>query len=136
MKRIVVFLYSIFICVSLVGCSNNASAQINSMNHSTFDEAKAISMVIKDHSDFPSNPTDIVAKKLPTGGMEGATANVKFTTKVVKGSEAIYVVTLTKDWGITVNNKYVKSYWKYNVTTNGVTLLDSVDNDYIPNTMK
>lgn len=71
-----------------------------------------------------------------SGGEQGATANVKFTTKVDKVGESTYVVTLTKDWGITVNDKYAKSSWKYNVTLNSVTLLESIDNDNLPNTMK
>ena len=80
--------------------------------------------------------SDNISKKLPTGGYEGATTNVKFTTKAQKNGEATYLVTLTKDWGITVNGKYVKSFWKYNVTTNNVTLVDSIDNDNLTNQIK
>jgi len=135
MKKIVAFISSICICSSLVGCTNNGSAQTN-ISHNTFDEGKAISMVIKDHPDFPSNPSDTETKKLSTGGPKGSTANVKFTTKVEKDGEAIYVVTLAKDWGVTINGKYVKSYWKYSVTPNKVTLLNSIDNDNLPKSMK
>ncbi|HVJ48233.1 hypothetical protein [Desulfitobacterium sp.] len=93
-------------------------------------------MVIKDYPDFPSNPSYTVSKKLPTGGKQGATTNVKFTTKVEKDREAAYVVTLTKDWDITVNGKYVKSSWKYYVIPNKAVLLESIDNDNLPNLIK
>lgn len=131
MKGIIAFISSICICISLLGCTNNALTQ-NNNSPDTFDEAKAITMVIKDHPDFPSSPSDAVSKKLPVGGKQGATANVKFTTKVEKDGESTYVVTLTKDWGITVNGEYVKSFWKYDVTPNNVILLESIDNDNLP----
>jgi hypothetical protein len=93
-------------------------------------------MVIKDHPDFPLNLHDTITKKLPTGGPQGSTAEVKYTTAIEKTGESVYTVTLTKDWGITVNGKYAKSFWKYTVTPDNVILTDSVDNDYLPNIMK
>lgn len=112
-----------------MGCTNNALTQ-------NFDEAKAIATVIKDHPDFPSGPSDTISKKLPIGGKQGATANVKFTTKIDKAGESTYVVTLTKDWGITVNGEFVKSFWKYDVAPNNVVLLESINNDNLPNILK
>lgn len=99
-------------------------------------EGEAISMIVKDYPDFPVNPSDIITKKLPTGGPQGTTANVRFTTKAEKVGESTYEVTITKDWGITVNGKYAKSFWKYEVTRSSISLLESVDNDYLPNIMK
>ena len=115
MKKIVTIISSICICITLVGCTNNGSAK-NNISNTTFNESKAISMVIKNHPDFPSNIAEPEIKKLNTGGLPGTTATVKFTTKIEKAGEDTYVVTLTKDWGISVKGKYVKSYWKYNVT--------------------
>lgn len=74
------------------------------------DKAEAISLIIKERPDFPANPKDVITKKLPTGGPQGTTANVKFTTMVEKVGESTYTVTLIKDWGITVNGKYAKSF--------------------------
>lgn len=105
-------------------------------NKEPFSEAEAISMVIKEYTDFPTNPTNIITKKLPIGGPQGATSNVELTTKVEKAEGSTYIVVLTKDWGITVNGKYVKSFWKYKVAPNSVSLLESVDNDYLPNVIK
>ena len=106
------------------------------LDHNTFDEAKAISMVIKDHPDFPSNPSITIRKNITLGGPLGPdgsplSANVIFTTKVKKYEKSAFVVTLTKDWGFTVNGTYVKSYWKYKVTPTNVTLLKSIDNDVL-----
>ncbi|MBZ9687488.1 hypothetical protein G9F72_014245 [Clostridium estertheticum] len=136
MKKIVSFITTVCICISLTGCAKSLLTVSNNISKNTFDEAKAILMVVKDHPDFPSSQSDTITKKLPTGGPQGTTANVKFTTKVENAGESIYEVTLTKDWGISVNGKYAKSYWKYTVTTNSVNLLESIDNDNLPNTMK
>ena len=132
MKKIVSFITSVCICISLVGCVKSSSA----VSTNTFNEAKAIEMIVKDHTDFPSSKSKTITKRLPTGGPVGTTANVKFTTKVEKVSASTYVVTLTKDWGISVNGKYAKSSWKYNVTKNSVTPLESIDNDYLIEQMK
>ena len=132
MKKTLSFILLVCIFISLVGCGKVSSVS----NSNEFTQDKAISMVIKDHSEFPSNNVDTLTKKLPTGGPPGTTANVKFTTNIEKSSGDVYTVTLTKDWGITVNEKYVKSSWKYKVTPDNVVLLKKVDNDYLPGTMK
>ncbi|MDR3602653.1 MAG: cell wall-binding repeat-containing protein [Desulfosporosinus sp.] len=100
----------------------------SSINYQTkeFSEADAISKLIEEHPDFPANPAEIITRKLPTGGPVGSTANVKFSTSVENIGNGTYIITLTKDWGI------IKSYWKYKVTS-GITLTDSIDNDYLPN---
>ena len=49
MKTIGAFIFYICICISLVGCANNSYNQNNNISHNTFDGAKAILMVIKDH---------------------------------------------------------------------------------------
>ncbi|MDF2534691.1 MAG: hypothetical protein K0R18_848 [Bacillales bacterium] len=131
MKKLLVIIISVFISIVLIGC-----VQTSSDNKNSLTEDKAISMVIKDHPDFPSNTDDTIIKKLPTGGPPGASANVKFKTKIEKSSEDSYYVTLIKDWGINVNGTYVKSSWKYKVTTNDVHLVKKIDKDYLPGTMK
>ena len=66
-KAVITFISSICICISLVSCTNNGSSQ-NNISHNTFDEGKAISMIIEDHQDFPSNQSDTITKKLPIAG--------------------------------------------------------------------
>lgn len=109
---------------------------VDNTNVDTFDEIKAVAMVIKNNPDFPSNPKDTITKKLSIGGKQNSTIDVKFATKVQKVGEDTYQVTLLKDWGITVNNKYVKSSWKYEVTPKYVLLLESEDNENLPNIIK
>jgi hypothetical protein len=135
MRKMISVIPLIYICITLAGCAGNTPAR-NNTGSSTFSQADAISMVVKDNPDFPSNPSETVTKRLPTGGPEGAGTNVKYTTSVEKSGQSGYTVTLTKDWGITVDGTYVKSYWEYAVTPSKVTLLKKVDNDYLPNTMK
>ena len=105
-------------------------------DRNSFSQAEAIAEVIKIHSDFPSKPNRTVIKTLGTGGPSGSTAKVKFTTTVKLVEKNGYLVTLTKDWGFTVNGNYAKSYWKYKVTRNSTKLVDSVDKDILINTMK
>jgi hypothetical protein len=136
MKKIISLITFVCVCISIVGCVKNSSIASNNVGNNTFDEGKAISMVIKDHLDFPTRPSDTLSKELPTGGPQGSIAKVKFTTKVEPYGKDTYLVTLTKDWGITVNGKYAKSSWKYTVTPNSVALLERIDNDYLPNIMK
>lgn len=131
MRKILFFIFSVLILISLAGC-----VQTSSTSNKGFSEDEAISMVIKDHPEFPSNKIDTLTKKLPTGGPSGATADVKFKTNIEKSSEDAYNVTLIKDWSITVNGTYVKSSWKYKVTSKNVDLVQKVDNDYLPGTMK
>jgi hypothetical protein len=120
-----------------VGCAESSSTVSNNINKNTFDEVKAISMVVKDHSKFLSSQFDTITKELPIGGGNyGATEKVKFTTKVEKVEESTYIVTLTKDWDSSVNGKYVKSYWEYNVTPYSVILLESIDNENLLESIK
>lgn len=133
-KKILIEFSLGFLLLSIIGCNNRNIS--TTLSNNTFNEVKAISMVVKDHTDFPLSQSETLSKELPIGGPQGSTAKVKFTTKVEESSESAYVVTLTKDWGISVNGKYVKSSWKYNVTPDRVTLLESTDNDYLPSTMK
>ena len=120
--------------VSFAGCKY--TAKTSDKNANVFSKSEAIAELVKNHSEFSVNPNDTVTMELPTGGPSGSTANVKFTTKVEPSGKDAYVVTLTKDWGITVNGVYVKSFWKYKVTKDSIKLLESVDNDSLPNTMK
>ncbi|MDV3427508.1 MAG: hypothetical protein LIR50_10795 [Bacillota bacterium] len=105
-------------------------------NLDSFSQTEAIAVSVKNHPDFPISPNYTVIKELPIGGPSGSTAKVKFTTKVELYGKRTFLVTLTKDWGITVNGTFIKSFWKYKVTPNGIELLESVDNDYLPYIIK
>ena len=144
MKKMIYTIIIFSVITMLTSCSSQTAKNndiventiSNIKSDDTFDESKAISMIINDNPDFPSNPSDTITKKLSIGGPKGTTANVNFTTKVEKIDETTYSVTLIKDWGITVNGKYVKSYWKYIVNPNEASLSESADNDSLPNIIK
>lgn len=128
--------FGLILCIALItGCSKGTSAKptkpTNTINSLEFDESKAILMVLKYHPEFPTSQSETITKEIPTGGPPGAAENVKFITKVDATEESTYVVTLIKDWGISVNGKYAKSSWKYNVTPNSVTSLEIINNDYL-----
>lgn len=140
MKRNLIFTLTLtlilFITAGVAVYVKSNPHRIKSKEPVSFSETDAISMVIKEHPDFPANPSLIITKKLPIGGKVGTTANVKFTTKIEKAGDTAFKVTLTKDWGITFNGTYIKSFWKYRVTSAGIKLLDSVDKDNLPNIIK
>ena len=129
------FIVLLFICLtSFAGYKYVSKASDNNLD--SFSQAEAIAVSVKNHPEFPINPNVTVTKELPIGGPSGSTAKVKLTTKVELSGKRTVLVTLTKDWGITVNGTYAKSFWKYKVTPNDIELLESVDNDYLPNIIK
>ena len=133
MRRILFLIFFVFvlIVISLIGYIEATSA-----NNEKFSEERAISMVIKDHPEFPSNKADTITNKLPIGGKSDTTVDVKFKTSIEKSLGDVYNVTLTKDWGITVNGTYVKSFWKYKVTPDNVVIVEKVDNEHLPSIIK
>ena len=68
MKKIASFITSVCFCISLVGCAKTSSTVSNNIGNTTLNESKAITMVVKDNTDFPSNQSDTIIRKLPTGG--------------------------------------------------------------------
>lgn len=105
--------------------------------NNSFDENKAISKVVKYYPDFPSNPDDTFTQKIFIGGRyPGIMANVHFSTQVEKCTGSSYIVTLTKDWGITVNGTYAKSTFKYKVTPDSMISVEIIDKDDIVNIIK
>lgn len=137
---IVIAIAVLILGITLFSINNNLlknnAISTSSISTKEFSEADAISKLIKEHPDFPVKSSEVIIKKLPTGGPSGTTANVMFSTSIENIEKGTYAITLTKDWGITVNGKYAKSYWKYKVTSSSITLTDSIDNDYLPNSMK
>lgn len=99
-------------------------------------QEEAISILKDNYPDFPSSTGDMISKELPIGGLKGAKADVKFSTAVKKIDEYRYEVTFTKDWGITVNGRYTRSFWKYGVVSNSACLMESTDNEKLPTAMK
>lgn len=96
----------------------------------------AIRQALKEHPDFPVQSGGVKTVRVPTGGPAGAAAMVDYETLAEKTPDGNYLITLTKDWHLTVNGQKVFSYWKYQVSPDDVTLLESEDKDFLPNLMK
>ena len=56
---------------------------------------------------------------------------VDLKTNVQTADKGTFVITLSKDWHYSIDNKQVKSYWKYKVSKNNIILLNSVDNEHL-----
>lgn len=122
-----VFLLVLIILFILIGCSkaipeNNKQEIGQAINK--FDENYAISKAIKEHPEFPST---IGSKKISLNdvGMQGSSLMGSLETKAEKVGKDEYTVTLTKNWNIKVNGTDAVSYWKYKVTPDNITLIDS-----------
>lgn len=119
-KHILFTFLLISIFIILVGCSTSKKT--------VFSEKIAILEVVKKHPEFPSEVGSREIK-VEIGGIEGNKTSVKLETKIEQKGNNEYVVTLTKMWGIRIANIIPVSYWKYNVTPNKTTLIESKDND-------
>jgi hypothetical protein len=103
----------------------------------TKDEAlvKAIehhntSVEVKSDYDFPATIKEgnTVTKEVKVGGpAPGVTLNLEMTAEGKKEGDK-YIVILTEDYNATVSGTKAISYWKYEVSTHGVKLMDKKEN--------
>jgi hypothetical protein len=141
------------ICASaLVGCSS--SSQVSNENHldqkvSKFTATFALKMAInhfnkddREKLDYkvPKFPLSItvgktVSKEVPVGGPVRNSTKLDMKNSVVP-SGTNYIVTLTEDYHYVVNGTKAISYWKYDVSPNGVKLLGKSENGSIINGVK
>ncbi|MGM0885303.1 MAG: hypothetical protein ACQEXQ_30230 [Bacillota bacterium] len=124
-KKLVVYMCVLLILIT--GCFNTHPTQVEV---TSFNEAKAVDMVLKDHPDFPK-PGKIKKIKTRTGGpYPGTIVNGELRTMVEQSSgKDVYIITLTKVWKAFVNDIEAKSVWKYKVTPDRVELISSEEND-------
>ena len=92
-------------------------------------QAKAIAKVVEKHPGFPAEPGKVNRSEVPIGGRKGNTAKVDLTTAVEPCGRDSYMVTLTKNWNLTINDTPIVSTWKYKVDKGSVTLIESHDMD-------
>lgn len=86
-------------------------------------EDAAIAAVVKDHPGFPDK-AGIKEVNEEVSGQKENKIPVKYETKVEEKAENIYTVTLTKTWGIKVQESIPVSYWKYDVSPEKIILVD------------
>lgn len=96
---------------------------------SPLTQAKAIAKVVEKHPGFPAEPGKVNRIEVPIGGRKGNTAKVDLTTAVEPCGRDSYIVTLTKNWNLSINGTPIVSTWKYKVNKGSVTLVESHDMD-------
>ncbi len=105
---------------------------IDGLNPSKFKSTDAIKSVLTEWSDFPDSVGEEITEEVMAGispiGTK-ITAKVKKTTEVRRLSEDHYRVTLLKEWNKRNDGRPVMSWWTYDVTRDGITLIESEDND-------
>lgn len=102
-----------------------------------FDQQKAVAAVLDDHPEFPL-PGEVKEIETVTGGpAPGSKVTGTLATAVDKMSESDnYIVTLTKQWNLTINGQKLVGVWKYEVSPRGVQFIESKDNTVLVQTVK
>ena len=113
---------------SLIGCSNN----ISNSSSNVFSSDDAIALVLKGTSDFPTNEGEVNVIEFKTGGLyPGLNVNADFTTEIERSDDDKFLVKLTKEWNLEINGMRPISYWIYEVKPNYISLVESIDMDYM-----
>lgn len=153
MKKILLTSTVILLCFSLFGCSVNKTNKISANNQSTngtkneefsLDGAvkKAIDTYNSTEKDTPEIDFPItmksgvtVSKAIQIGGKEGNTTKLDMSISAKKDGNN-YIVTLTKDYNITVNGTKAISSWEYEIANDSANLLDKRENGKLINNIK
>lgn len=100
-----------------------------SLKPESFDKNKAVAAVFKDHPEYPQEGEFKQIETMTGGPAPGTLVKGTLATSVETSSEPDhYIVTLTKQWDFSFNDKKLIGYWKYNVTPQTVHLVDREDN--------
>ncbi len=116
-RRAILLVAVLFVGLTLTSCA------------SPLTQAKAIAKVVEKHPGFPAEPGKVNRIEVPIGGRKGNTAKVDLTTAVEPCGRDSYIVTLTKNWNLSINGTPIVSTWKYKVNKGSVTLVESHDMD-------
>lgn len=94
---------------------------------------QAIEKVLKENPEFPDK-AGIIEKEETLGPKPINKVSVKYETKIEEKANNAYTITFTKTWGIKVNGKTPVSYWKYEVSSERINLVDeSTTGDLVEN---
>jgi hypothetical protein len=153
MKKILFMSAVILLCFSLFGCSVNKTNKVSANNQSTngrknaeFSLDGAVKKAIDKYNstekdtpeiDFPTTMKsgDTVSKTIQIGGKEGNTTKLDMSISAKKDGNN-YIVTLTKNYNITVNGTKAISSWKYEIAKDSINLLDKRENGKLINNIK
>ena len=126
MKAIWLAVISVLMCLLCMGCTIDYSTSVVTSTPTVtpiaFTQSQAIALVLKEQSDFPSDPNKPIIRQENNGGPYGVKLPVQYSTKAEKINDTTYIVTLTIE---PVSNKKIKGYWKYKVTPESVVLIES-----------
>ncbi|TXK85587.1 hypothetical protein [Paenibacillus sp. N3.4] len=92
-----------------------------------FTQTDALAKVLTKQAKFPASPDQVKTIYEDVGGKQGSKIEVLLTTKVEELGGREFIVTLTKNYQLTVGGKSVVTYWKYHVNPSEVVLIDSKD---------
>ncbi|NRD76567.1 hypothetical protein HPT25_03560 [Bacillus sp. BRMEA1] len=153
MKNILLLSAVLLLCLSLFGCSlnkgNHVSANNQSANSKKINELSLGSAVKKAIDKYNSTETDTTDIKFPTtlksgdtisktiqiGGKKGNTTKLDMSIRAEKEGNN-YIVTLSKNYNITVNGTKAMSSWKYEITNDSINLLDKKEDGKLINDIK
>lgn len=143
MKKIALSSLIILLIATIIGCSNSKASSPQT-NKFTAQAALRIAITHYNKVDkgkldykFPLSTTvgKTVSKEVTVGGPAGNKTKLNLKNSI-KPSGTNYIVTLTEDFNYIVNGKKAISYWKYEVSPNGIKLLDNNENGSIINEVK
>ncbi|MDP4085207.1 MAG: hypothetical protein Q8934_11415 [Bacillota bacterium] len=132
MKKMVLSSLLLLLFVTIVGCSISKTS-----SQSKFTDKSALKMAINHYNKYERGkiilkiPLSLivgktVSKEIPVGPPNNKT-KLDFKNSV-KPSGTNYIVTLIEDEHYVVNGTKAISYWKYEVSPNGIKLLDKNEN--------
>lgn len=129
--KIPAFIITICLAALLLfsGCGSSNVKNANLKGRTPFEKSDAINKVLLNHLEFPGKDGEVKRIEVPIGGKQGAKAHVDLKTTVEESGKDTFVVTLTKDWNLSINGQKVISRWKYKVTSGELTLIGCEDND-------
>ncbi|MCP8615461.1 hypothetical protein [Salirhabdus salicampi] len=128
------------------GNSPEANQVVNEEENDLFTKEDAVASTIVYHNasnevksnfDFPTTikPEEQFSQEIEIGGKQGNTTQLEMAVNV-EGENGSYIVTLTEDYNITVNETMATSYWKYEVSKNSVKLLEKKEEGNIVKIIK
>ena len=153
MKKLFMVSLVLIFSLSLFGCSNIKSASspnenqvVNQEENKEFTKEDAIANAIKYHNaseevrsnfNFPKTikPEEQFTKKIEIGGKKGNTTQLDMAVNT-EDNNGSYIVILTEDYNVMVNETAAISYWKYEVSKEYVKLLEKKEDGNLVNIIK
>jgi hypothetical protein len=162
MKKTFMLGVILLLSISLYGCSPNENSNLPQINQQPSNyvtktdsnpeqkeitQSDAILKAIEHHNtsgevnsdiDFPTTikPGETVSKEYKTGGeAPGLTLNLEQTVEAERDGKK-HIVILTEDYNVTVSGTKAISFWKYEISTDEVKLIDKKEDGNLAKIIK